>query len=336
MKTARIVLLSVAGTLLLVLLVLRWAVDQERLQPLPAAVLQTGARLPPAEPTWPASTTPSTPNPGPNVQYPQAPTLKSPQIVEVAANPPGQTTRQAPEQPPYQPPPITLPAKNAQASPPGEDIASAEGSVITGVVEFEGTPPPVKIITQVGAPRCAELHADNPLVNQEVIVNPNGTLANVFVYILDGLKKHYYEIPDTPVVLDQVNCQFNPHVLGIMAGQPLVIRNDDPLLHNIHVLPVNNTEFNIGQPDLGMQSTRKFRNPEVMIPVKCDVHPWMNAYIGVLSHPFYSVTDNAGVFTISGLPPGTYTVATWHEKYGPQSQTVTVADHEIKSILFAY
>jgi hypothetical protein len=180
------------------------------------------------------------------------------------------------------------------------------------------------------------MHADSPLLSEEVVVNPDGTLRNVFVYIKSGLSGKTYEAPKTPVELDQEQCHYVPHVFGMMARQPLKIVNKDDTLHNIHAMPSKSKEFNIGQPNQGMESIRTFAEPEVMVHFKCDVHPWMSAYVGVLDNPFYSVTGDGGTFSLKGLPAGTYEVAAWHEKYGELVQKVAVGEGEAKTIDFKF
>jgi hypothetical protein len=129
---------------------------------------------------------------------------------------------------------------------------------------------------------------------------------------------------------------YTPRVFGMQAKQPLKIKNDDDTLHNVHALPTKSKEFNIGQPNKGMETTRTFAEPEVMVKFKCDVHPWMAAYVGVLPHPFFSTTGADGAFAIKGLPAGTYEIEAWHEKYGTQTQKITVADGEAKALAFTF
>ena len=137
-------------------------------------------------------------------------------------------------------------------------------------------------------------------------------LQNAFVYVKDGLGNRTFPVPKTPVVLDQQGCKYRPHVVGIQVGQPLEVRNSDSTLHNVHAIPKVNKEFNFGQPTKGMKSSRTFDKAEVMVPFKCDVHGWMNAYAGVVAHPFFAVSKADGSFEIKGLPPGSYTVEVWH------------------------
>ena len=130
--------------------------------------------------------------------------------------------------------------------------------------------------------------------------------------------------PENAVVLDQQGCKYRPHVIGIQVGQPLEVRNSDATLHNVHAVPKVNREFNFGQPTKGMKSTRTFDKVEVMVPFRCDVHGWMNAYAGVLAHPFFAVSKADGSFEIKGLPAGSYTIEVWHEQLGTQTTKVTV------------
>lgn len=214
---------------------------------------------------------------------------------------------------------------------------AADSASISGKVTFDGTAPKQKKIKTDADPKCSELHADSPLLAEDVVVNGDGTLKNVFVYVKSGLSKTY-DKPTAPVELHQKGCHYEPHVFGMMAGQPLKIVNDDETLHNIHAMPAdpNNKEFNKGQPNKGMSSMATFAHPEVMVHFKCDVHPWMSAYVGVLDNPFYSVTGDDGAFSLKGLPAGEYEVVAWQEKYGPQSQKIKVGDGEAKTVDFKF
>jgi hypothetical protein len=170
--------------------------------------------------------------------------------------------------------------------------------------------------------------------SEEVVVNPNGTLKNVFVYVKEGLQGQKFEAPKDPVVFDQKGCHYEPHVFGIMTNQPLQILNSDGTLHNVHALPKNSKEFNLGMPIQGMKLTKAFAAPEIMVKIKCEVHPWMAAYGGVVEHPFYAVSGDDGTFTIKDLPPGEYVLEAWHEKYGTQTATVKVPETTEASFTF--
>jgi plastocyanin len=206
----------------------------------------------------------------------------------------------------------------------GAGVAAAEGQV-TGSVKFTGTPPEPQRVKMDADPQCA-LHHKEPVTKNDVVVNSNGTLQWVFVYVKEGLTTK--PAPSTePVVLDQQGCMYAPHVMGIQVGQPLQIVNSDATLHNVNCKPTKSKPFNIAQPTKGMKTTKQFTAPE-MPPVvcKCNVHPWMASYIGVVDHPYFGVTDDTGAFTINGLPAGTYTLEAWHEKFGTATQQVTVAE----------
>lgn len=202
-------------------------------------------------------------------------------------------------------------------------IPATAKAAVTGKVAFTGTAPDTGILDMNADPTCAGAHAD-AVKNPEVVVNPNGTLQNVFVYVKEGLEGKTFDTPSTPKTLDQNGCLYTPHVQGIQVNQPLEILNSDSTLHNIHGMPKESKEFNLGMPIQGMKLNHKFDKPEVMVKFKCDVHPWMAAYLGVLPHPFYATTGEDGTFKIENLPAGTYTLEAWHEKYGTQTQQITV------------
>jgi plastocyanin len=182
-------------------------------------------------------------------------------------------------------------------------------------------------------PYCTEQNSKGATFENFVV--EDGGLENVFVYVTDKLD-YYFEVPTTPVKLDQKGCHYTPHVLGVRAGQTLAISNSDDTLHNVHALPTANGEWNQGQALKNMVNEKVFTAREVMIPFKCDVHNWMRAYVGVMDHPYYAVTRGGGKFELKNLPAGTYTVAAWHEKLGTQSQSVTVGDKESKEIAFTF
>lgn len=201
---------------------------------------------------------------------------------------------------------------------------AAYAASITGKAIFEGTAPESAKVNLSADPNCAALHPDG-LLSEEVSVNSNGTLKNVFVYVKEGLEGKTFTPPTVPATLDQKGCWYAPHVFGIQVNQPLEIINSDNTLHNVHSLAKGNKEFNLGMPIQGMKLKKSFTKPEVMVKFKCDVHPWMASYIGVLDHPFFSVTGAEGAFEIKDLPPGDYVIEAWHEKYGTQSQKVSIA-----------
>ena len=205
---------------------------------------------------------------------------------------------------------------------------------VTGRIVFEGTPPAPQPIRMNSDPRCQP--AEGGAVRQTVMVGDAGALQNVFVYVKDGLGGLRFPVPSEPVLLDQRGCTYVPHVFGVQVGQMVEIRNSDPTLHNVHALAKANREFNTGQPMQGMKTNHVFTAPEVLLPIKCDVHGWMNAYAGIVTHPFYAVTLADGAFALNGLPPGTYTIEAVHEALGAQTQTVTIGEKERRELAFTF
>jgi plastocyanin len=218
------------------------------------------------------------------------------------------------------------------AAPTTNPVDPATASAIVGMVSLQGTPPPNPSINMSSDPYCLKLGA----ATTPTFVVSDGGLENVFVYVKDGLGALKFPVPSKPVVLDQHGCTYTPRVFGIQVGQPLDIVNSDETLHNIHAMPIANREFNRGQALKGLKYTTTFTTPEVMLPFKCDVHRWMNAWVGVLEHPFHAVSGKGGAFALAGLPPGTYTIEAWHEKLGTQTQMVTIGAKESKTITFAF
>jgi plastocyanin len=218
--------------------------------------------------------------------------------------------------------PSSAPAAQPAASPPAPtDTADGPGA-IAGIVTFAGTPPKPRPLPMDSDPQCAK--ASPGATTELLVVGSGGGLKNVFVYVKEGLGARRYAVPSTEVALDQNGCRYVPHVLGIQAGQTMLVSNSDPLIHNVHAMPKNNREFNFGQPARTPPVSRVFEQPEIGLPFKCDVHGWMNAYVNVVPHPFYAVTKDDGSFEIKGLPEGTYTLELWHERLGTQTQPVTV------------
>jgi plastocyanin len=210
-------------------------------------------------------------------------------------------------------------------------------STISGTINFDGKPPVLRPIAMDAEPVCAKKHAGHA-VQPEMLVLGNGqTMANVLVYVSKGVPAgKTYPAPKTPVVLEQKGCQYLPHVMGIMVGQPYRILNSDGILHNIHTLPKVNTSFNRGQPATVKEMTTTFPRAETAFQIKCDVHPWMSAYMAVFTHPFFSATGTDGKFTISGLDAGTYEITAWHERLGTQTAMVTVSGTDSKTQNFKF
>jgi hypothetical protein len=206
--------------------------------------------------------------------------------------------------------------------------------VVVKVTLSGSVPAPAKIQTSAD-PYCAKVHQAEPLLSQTVQVGADGALIDALVFVKDGVTGTY-AATQTPVTLDQKGCVYIPHVIGMIAGQPLQIINSDPTLHNIHPMPVINTGFNIGMPIQGMKQTRVFQKVEPVFHVKCDVHPWMSAYIATFAHPFFGVSNSQGTVELTNLPAGTFQIQAWHEKYGVQTQSVSVSAGETKQVSFSY
>lgn len=207
----------------------------------------------------------------------------------------------------------------------------AEGS-ITGTIKYEGPVPRMKALRMSSDPICDGKHADSPARAEWLIVGDSGELKNAFVWIKEGVEN--YPAPEEHAVLDQNGCVYMPHVLGVQVGQVVDILNTDGTLHNVHAMPKQNSEFNVAMPKFKKKKEVTFTEEEVMFPIKCDVHPWMKCYIGVVPHPFFDVTDDDGVFEIKGLPAGSYTLEVWHEKLGTKITTVTVSEDKTATVDF--
>ena len=233
------------------------------------------------------------------------------------------------------------PADQPPAAEPGADggeaaadlepgNAAVEGlgdgsATISGTITFAGTAPTLRPVAMDADPDCASKH-DAPVPNQVLWLGDGGTMGNVYVQVKSGLPEKQWPAPTEPAVIDQEGCIYHPHVMGVMAGQPLVFLNSDGLLHNVHGLPEQNREFNRAMPATVTQAEEVLGTPEPVFPVKCDVHPWMQAYVAVMAHPHFDATAEDGRFEIRNLPAGTYEIEAWHERLGTQTATVTVED----------
>ena len=208
--------------------------------------------------------------------------------------------------------------------------AVADAATLSGTIKFAGTAPAMPTIQMNADPYCQSQHTGAPPKDEEVVVGPGGELANVIVFVKNAPAGG---TTSTPAVIDQHGCQYHPHVQAVEVNQPIQIKNSDATLHNIHAMPVINSAFNEGQPVQGMVSTKKFDKAEITpFKIKCDVHGWMKSFMVVLPHPYHGVSGMDGKYTISNLPPGSYTVVFWHEKYGAQEQNVTVGAKESKTV----
>jgi plastocyanin len=227
-------------------------------------------------------------------------------------------------------PPEQAAAKPETAAAPAAKIDPATVATVSGTVKFDGAAPKAQKIDMSQDPACKGTN------ETETVVVEGGNLENVFIYVKDGLGNYAFDVPKDPAKLDQMGCRYHPHVLGVMAGQTVQIVNSDNTTHNIHPSPKDNREWNESQPPKGAPIAKDFARQEVLIPVKCNQHPWMKMYIGVVKNPFFAVTGKDGKYELKGLPPGTYTIAAVHEKFGEQTQTVTVAAKDSKTQNFTF
>ncbi len=226
-------------------------------------------------------------------------------------------------------------ASRARAPVKPTPIDPSTVGAIAGRVGFEGRKPKLHVIRMDEDPACVKSNS-GPVYAQDGKVNANGTLPNVFVYVKSGAGKYVFAPPSQPVVLDQVGCMYRPHVLGLMAGQPLKVVNSDNTIHNIHITPKKNRGWNLSQLPGAPPIIREFSQAEVMIPVECNQHPWMKAYIGVTSNPYYAVTGSEGTYTIKGLPPGHYTVAAWTATFGAEEEEISIAPRQETTLDFTF
>ncbi|MCZ6691735.1 MAG: carboxypeptidase regulatory-like domain-containing protein [Planctomycetota bacterium] len=217
-------------------------------------------------------------------------------------------------------------ASKATAAPVDEyaNVDKATAGTITGKVMFTGTKPAAEKLKLDSDEQCEAMAGGEDVFQEHDMVNDNGTLGNVVVFIKSGVGNVKFPVPNTPVVLDQKGCRYDPHVFGVRAGQDIKILNSDDTLHNINAKPDSNKSFNAAMPKKGMEVTKKFKNPEVGIYMKCEVHPWMNAWVSVFDHPYFDVTGEAGTFELKNVPAGEYTLEAYHERWGKVEQKVKV------------
>jgi plastocyanin len=209
-------------------------------------------------------------------------------------------------------------------------------ATVTGTVTYDGKVPTLKPVAMDADPACARKHT-TPQPSEALILGSGNTVGNIIVRVTKGLPAgKTYPAPKEPVVMDQNGCRYSPHALGVMVGQTFKILNSDGILHNVHSLSKVNKPFNMAMPATRTEATVTFEKEEGIFMVKCDVHPWMSAWILVSPHPYFAVTGKDGKFTLSGLEAGTYEIEAWHEKMGAQKATVTVAANDTKTVPFQF
>lgn len=206
--------------------------------------------------------------------------------------------------------------------------------VVRGRVRFVGVAPKPQVMSMAANAHCSAHHRGH-VMDESVVVNDDGTLRNVVVWVSGGLEGKTFAPPKEPAVLDQQGCVYTPHVVTVMTGQRLLVKNSDPFLHNVRAAAASNPPFNFGQPTVDGGRPLVFAAPERLF-VKCDIHPWMSAFVHVLDNPFFAVTGPDGSFNLPDLPPGKYTLSAWHEVYGEQAQAVTVETGKPLKVEFTF
>lgn len=226
--------------------------------------------------------------------------------------------------------PAVLPSAPPSAEETRSPATTLGSGSIVGTVTLKGPVRPLKIAMD---PQCLALHGGTPVKDESVVVDGESHVRWAMVYVKSGLEGKSYPVPQTPIVLDQKGCIYTPHVFGVMAGQPVRVRNSDSFAHNVHALPFDNKPFNFLQQG-GQEDGADFKQPESGVKIKCDIHAWMRAWGHVFEHPFFAVTDQNGRFTIKQLPAGTYTIEVWHEVYKKLSQKVMLKEGESATLDF--
>lgn len=227
-------------------------------------------------------------------------------------------------------PPVT------SINPGGKPVDPATAGSVTGMIMLDGAAPAPKLINMAGVPPCAKQHTVDKATTEDVMPGDGGTLQNVVVYLKGDFGAYSFDVPQTPAVLDQGACQFHPHVLALMINQPLHVVSSDPTGHNVNAMAKINGAWNHTLAPRSQPYQQSFAHAEVAIPVKCNIHPWMKAYIAVLDSPYFAVTGHDGAFALRNVPPGSYTLSAWHETYGSTEQSITVAPHENKTVTLAF
>ncbi len=210
----------------------------------------------------------------------------------------------------------------------------AKSGAIKGHIRLKGKLPGNPVIRMGIDPMCAKLNAGKRPVQETVAASADGSLANVFVSLEGSFPSS--PVPATPVTIDQQACIYVPRVVGARVGQTLQVRNSDALLHNVHGLSTGSNVFNVGQPAAGVVTQFRLKQEEIMLRVSCDIHRWMTAFVGVVSHPYFATSGAGGTYAIENVPAGTYTIQTWHEQYGKLTQKVRVTAGSASAVDFTY
>ena len=211
--------------------------------------------------------------------------------------------------------------------------AAARGT-IKGRARLSGKAPGNVVIRMGMDPMCAQINKGKQVVQAAVVTSDDGGLANVFVKLQGTFPQT--PLPKDPVTIDQHGCMYSPRVVGVRVGQSLQVRNSDDFLHNVHGMSGAGNSFNVSEPKAGMVQQFPLKNEEMMLLLKCDVHRWMNAFIGVVNHPYFAVSGDTGAFEIRDVPAGSHTIRAWHERYGELTQTVRVAAGSTATVDFTY
>jgi plastocyanin len=212
--------------------------------------------------------------------------------------------------------------------------ATTAGSV-SGTVRLQGNPPIRRAINMAAVPNCSKEHS-SPALTEEVVPGDDGALQNVIVYLKGDFSSYAFEVPRSPAKIDQNGCVYKPHVIALMVGQPLEVTNSDQATHNIHSLAKANRPRNDSQSPGAAPITQTFSRQEIAIQVKCNVHPWMKAYVAVLSNPYFQVTGEDGSFEIKNVPPGKYELLAWHELFGTSEEAITMGPNESKTVTITF
>jgi hypothetical protein len=223
----------------------------------------------------------------------------------------------------------------AEPAAPTAIVDPATAGSISGAVRLEGAPPTFRPIDMSAEAICMQANR-SAVIPPIVVTGARGALANVVIYVKSGLGSYRFDTPSTPVVLDQKGCMYVPRVLAVMTNQPFEVHNEDQTIHNVHPMPRQNRAWNKSEPVGDPPIVATFTKPEIAIPIACNIHPWMRAYMFVFAHPYFDITPKTGEFALKNLPPGTYTVEAWQEKLGVQDQTITIGPKETKSLDFVF